>query len=159
MYRRTWRWCPCGPGRTTTARTGNWLLTVCLSATLVLLGTPVVTAAQRARYRVLIGVDVPRFTPTAPEKWTWASTARWLAATRPWRKIGYHLLLGPLLALLELLVFAVAAASLAGVAAYAWAWALPSGIRQDWFGYLTQLPVTQRLGSSSCAACPGPRGQ
>src|SRR3954454_16387288 len=93
---------------------GDTLLTVSISAALILLGTPVLTAVQRARYRVLIGVDVPRLTPTAPERWTWASTARWLAATRPWRKIGYHLL-GPLLALLELLVLAMAAACLAGV--------------------------------------------
>jgi len=139
-----WAW-----AATTTAETGNWLLTVSVSAALVLLGTPVLTAVQRARYRVLIGVDVPRLTPTAPERWTWASTARWLAATRTWRKIGYHLLLGPLVALLELLVLlvlAVAAACLAGVTAYTWAWALPTGIRQDWFGYLTRLPAYAAAG-------------
>ena len=44
-----WAW-----AATTTARTGNWLLTVSVSAALVLLGTPVLTAVQRARYRVLI---------------------------------------------------------------------------------------------------------
>ena len=119
-----WSW-----AATTTARTGNWLLTVSVSAALVLLGTPVLTAVQRARHRVLIGVDVPRLTPTVPEQWTWASTARWLAATRPWRKIGYHLLLGPLLALLELLVLAVAAACLAGVSAYAWSQIAPGSSR------------------------------
>jgi len=140
-----WAW-----AATTTARTGDWLLTVSLSAALVLLGTPVLTAVQRARYRVLIGVDVPRLTPTAPEQWTWASTARWLAATRPWRKIGYHLL-GPLV---ELLVLAVAAAGLAGVTAYAWSWALPTGIRQDWFGYLTQLPAYTAAGLLLLCALP-----
>ncbi|MGW5419332.1 sensor histidine kinase [Streptomyces sp. NPDC003943] len=136
-----WAW-----AATTTARTGNWLLTVSVSAALVLLCTPVLTVVQRARYRVLIGVDVPRLTPTAPERRTWASTARWLAATRPWRKIGYHLLLGPLLALLELLVLVLAAAGLAGVIVYAWSWALPTGIRQDWFGYLAQLPIYTAAG-------------
>lgn len=144
-----WAW-----AATTTARTGNWLLTVSLSAALVLLGTPVLTAVQRARYRVLIGVDVPRLTATAPEQRTWASTARWLAATRPWRRIGYHLLLGPLLSLLELLVLAVAAAGLAGVTAYAWSWALPTGIRQDWFGYLTQLPAYTAAGLLLLCALP-----
>ncbi|MFG2694006.1 sensor histidine kinase [Kitasatospora sp. NPDC048407] len=136
-----WAW-----AATTTARTGNWLFTVSVSTALVLLGTPVLTAVQRVRYRVLIGVNVPRLTPTAPERWTWASAARWLAATRPWRKIGYHLVLGPLLALLELLVLAVAAACLAGATACAWSWALPTGIRQDWFGYLTQLPAYTAAG-------------
>ncbi|MDX3195722.1 histidine kinase [Streptomyces sp. MN03-5084-2B] len=128
---------------TTVDRTGNWLLAGSVSAALVLLGAPVLTVVQRARYRVLLGVDVPR---AAPERWAWASTARWLAGTRPWRKIGYHLLLGPLLAMLELLVLAIAAAGLAGVSAYAWSWALPTGIRQDWFGYLTQLPAYTAAG-------------
>ncbi|KUJ70517.1 histidine kinase [Streptomyces albus subsp. albus] len=144
-----WSW-----AATTTARTGNWLLTVSVSAALILLGTPVLTAVQRARYRVLIGVDVPRLTPTAPERWTWASAARWLTVTRPWRKVGYHLLLGPLLALLELLVLVLAAAGLAGVIVYAWAWALPTGIRQDWFGYLTQLSVYTAAGLLLLCALP-----
>ncbi|BAU81238.1 signal transduction histidine kinase [Streptomyces laurentii] len=144
-----WSW-----AATTAARTGNWLLTVSVSAALVLLGAPVLTAVQRARYRVFIGVDIPRLTPTAPEPWTWASTARWLAATRPWRRIGYHLLLGPLFALLELLVLAVAAAGLAGVLAYAWSWALPTGVRQDWFGYLTRLPAYTGAGLLLLCALP-----
>ncbi|MFF9839293.1 histidine kinase [Streptomyces sp. NPDC013740] len=131
-----WAW-----AAATTARTGNWLFTVSVSAALVLLGTPVLTGVQRTRYRVLIGVDVPRLTRAAPEQWTWASAGRWPAAKRPWRKIGYHLVLGPLLALLELLVIAVAAAGLAGVSAYGWSWALPNGMREEWFGYLTQLPA------------------
>ncbi|WP_326948583.1 histidine kinase [Amycolatopsis sp. NBC_01307] len=144
-----WSW-----AATTTAKTGNWLLTVSVSAALVLLGTPVLTAVQRARHRALIGVDIPRLTPTAPEQWTWASTARWLAATRPWRKICYHLLLGPLLALLELLVLAVAVTCLAGVTAYAWSWALPTGIRHDGFGYATQLPAYTAAGLLFLCALP-----
>jgi signal transduction histidine kinase len=150
-----WAW-----AATTTAETGNWLLTVSVSAVLILLGTPVLTAVQRARYRVLMGVDVPRLTPSAPEQWTWASTARWLAATRPWRKIGYHLLLGPLLALLELMVLMLAAAGLAGVTAYAWssvlAWSspLPTAIQRERFGYLTQLPVYTAAGLLLLCALP-----
>ncbi|MBB1154406.1 MULTISPECIES: sensor histidine kinase [Amycolatopsis] len=143
-----WAW-----AAATVARTGSWLLAVSVPAALVLLGSPVLTAVQRARYRVLIGVDVPRLA-AAPEQRTWASTARWLAATRPWRKIGYHLLLGPPLALLELLVLAAAAACLAGVTSYAWAWALPTGIRQDWFGYLTQLPAYTAAGLLLLCALP-----
>ncbi|MCG3752065.1 sensor histidine kinase [Amycolatopsis sp. Poz14] len=143
-----WAW-----AAVTAARTENWLLTGPVSAALVLLGTPVLTAVQRVRYRALIGVDVPRLTP-APEQWTWSSTARWLAATRPWRKIGYHLLLGPLLALLELLVLALAAAGLAGALAYAWSWALPTEIRRHAFGYLTQLPAYTAAGLLLLCALP-----
>ncbi len=143
-----WAW-----AAVTATRTENWLLTGPMSAALVLLGTPVLTAVQRVRYRALIGVDVPRLAP-APEQWTWSSTARWLAATRPWRKIGYHLLLGPLLALLELLVLALAAAGLAGALAYAWSWALPTEIRQHAFGYLTQLPAYTAAGLLLLCALP-----
>ncbi|RKE17300.1 histidine kinase [Streptomyces sp. TLI_171] len=144
-----WSW-----AAATTARTGNWVLTVSVSAVLVLLAAPVLTAVQRVRYRVLIGVDVPRPTRIGPERWTWASTARRLAAARPWRKIGYHLVLGPLLALLEVLVLAVAAVCLAGVMAWAWSWALPSGIRRDWFGYLIQLPACTAAGLLLLCALP-----
>ncbi|MFF0432999.1 sensor histidine kinase [Streptomyces sp. NPDC004327] len=144
-----WAW-----AATTTARTGNWLLTVSVSAVLVVLVAPVLTAVQRARYRRLIGVDVPRLTPAAPERRTWASVARWLVAARPWRRIGYHLVLGPLLALLELLLLVAAAACLAGVTAPAWSWALPTGIRLDWFGYATRLPVYAAAGLLLLCALP-----
>ncbi|MEQ0558999.1 histidine kinase [Amycolatopsis sp. NEAU-NG30] len=137
-----WSW-----AATTVDRTGNWLLAVSVSAVLVLSATPVLTAVQRVRYRVLIGMDVPRLASAVPER----GTVRWLAATRPWRKIGYHLLLGPPLALLELLVLAVAAAGLAGVTGYAWSWALPTGIRQE---CLTQLPVYTAAGLLLLLALP-----
>jgi signal transduction histidine kinase len=140
-----WSW-----AATTVDRTGNWLLAGSVSAALVLSGAAVLTAVQRVRYRVLIGVDVPRLAFAVPERWT----VRWLTATRPWRKIGYHLLLGPLLALLELLVLAVAAACLAGVTGYAWSWALPTGIRQEWFGSLTQLPIYTVAGLLLLLALP-----
>ncbi|WP_093864394.1 histidine kinase [Streptomyces sp. TLI_053] len=144
-----WAW-----AAATTARTGNWLFTVPVSAALVLLGSPVLTDVQRARYRLLVGVDVPRLTSTVPERWTWASAARWLAAARPWRRIGYHLVLGPLLALLELLVLAVAVAALAGVAAFAWSWALSAGIRQGWLGYLAVLLAATASGLLLLFALP-----
>ncbi|WP_037569176.1 sensor histidine kinase [Phaeacidiphilus oryzae] len=156
-----WAW-----AATTTAETGNWPLTVPLSVGLALFGAPVLTGVQRARYRMLLGVDVPRPAPTrnrtrsrtpartGPGQRTWAWTARRLVATRPWRGICYHLLLGPLLVLLELLVLAAAAAGLAGALAYAWAWALPTGIRQDWFGYLTRLPAYTAAGLLLLCALP-----
>ncbi|MGW4380128.1 sensor histidine kinase [Kitasatospora sp. NPDC004531] len=144
-----WSW-----AATTTARTGNWPLTVSVSTALVLLGAPVLTAVQRARYRALMGVDVPRPTPAAPERWSWAAAARRLAASRPWRRIGYHLLLGPLLALLELLVLGVAAAGLAGVLALAWSWALPPGIHRNWMGQLIQLSAFTAAGLLLLGALP-----
>ncbi|MFD8597900.1 sensor histidine kinase [Kitasatospora sp. NPDC059646] len=139
---------------TTAARTGDWLLTVSVSAALILLGAPVLTAVQRVRYRALIGVDVPRPAPTAPERRAWSSAARRLAGARSWCQIGYHLVLGPLFALLELLVLALAAAGLAGAVVYAWAWALPAGVRPDGVGYLTRLPVCTAAGLLLLCALP-----
>ncbi|MFE4513465.1 histidine kinase [Kitasatospora sp. NPDC056783] len=121
------------------AKTGNWPFALPVSVALIVLGTPVLTAVQRVRHRVLLGVGIPRPTP-APERWSWEVAARWLSSTRTWHQVGYHLLLGPLLAVSELLVLVVAAVGLAGATAFGWAWALPAGVRQDWFGYATRLP-------------------
>ncbi|MFB7747594.1 histidine kinase [Streptomyces sp. NPDC056132] len=129
-----WAW-----GMVTFTETGNWALVLAASAALILLGVPLLTAVQRFRHRALLGVDIPRPAPV-PQRWSWASAARRLSATRPWRRLGYHLLLGPLLAVLELSVLVLAIAGLAGAAAGGWVWALPVGVRQDWFGYAAQLP-------------------
>ncbi|MFE4975099.1 histidine kinase [Kitasatospora sp. NPDC056651] len=134
MLAPAWVW-----GVAFTAKTGNWPFTLPTSVVLIMLGVPVLTAVQRARHRALLGVDIPRLTPT-PEHWSWASAVRWLFSTRTWHQVGYHLLLGPLLAVPELLVLAAAIAGLAGATAFGWAWALPTGVREDWFGYATQLP-------------------
>ncbi|MFE3688057.1 sensor domain-containing protein [Streptomyces sp. NPDC059095] len=129
-----WAW-----GMVTFTETGNWALVLAASAALILLGVPLLTAVQRFRHRALLGVDIPRPAPV-PQRWSWASAARRLSATRPWRRLGYHLLLGPLLAVLELSVLVLAIAGLAGATAGGWVWALPVGVRQDWFGYTAQLP-------------------
>lgn len=133
---------------------GHWLLPVVIATALILLGTPLLTAVQRLRYRVLLGVDIPRLTSATPGRWTWESISRWLVATRPWRQIGYHLVLGPLLGLLELLVLGAAAASLAGLTGYAWTWVLPAGTRQDWFGYATLQPPYTVAGFAFLCALP-----
>ncbi|MEV7211543.1 histidine kinase [Kitasatospora cineracea] len=142
---------------TFTARTGHWKPGLQVAAVLIVLGTPLVTAVQRVRHRALLGVDVVPAAPT-PEPWSWAVAARqvphWLASAQTWRQVGYHLLLGPLLAVVELLVLAAAAVGLAGATAYGWAWAIPAQDRRGWLGYATQLPCYTLAGLLLLGALP-----
>lgn len=143
-----WSW-----GATTAAETGNWVLALTASVALILLGVPVLTAVQQYRHRALLGVDIPRPTPT-PERRSWAAVARRPSLTRICRQLGYHLLLGPLVAALELSVLAMAAAGLVGAVTYGWVWLLPVGVRQDWFGYATQTPCYTVAGIALLWAVP-----
>ncbi len=147
-----WAW-----AATFTARTGHWKPALQVSILLIVLGAPLVTAVQRVRHRVLLGVDVVPAAP-APEPWSWAEAARqvprWLASAQTWRQVGYHLLLGPLLAVAELLVLAAAAAGLAGTTSYGWAWSVPAQDRRGWLGYATQLPCYTLAGLLLLGALP-----
>ncbi|WP_037608268.1 sensor histidine kinase [Streptacidiphilus rugosus] len=147
-----WSW-----GASVAAGTGTRALALIASVALILLLAPVLTAVQRFRQRALLGVDIPRPTPT-PERWSWAAVARRLSLTRTGRRLGYHLVLGPLVAALELSVLAVAAAGLAGALAYGWVWALPVGVRQDWFGYATQTPCYTLAGVALLCVVPWTAG-
>ncbi|SFG91482.1 Putative sensor [Streptomyces mirabilis] len=91
---------------------------------LFLVGVPALTVVQRHRYRALLGVDVPRLTPT-PERWWPRRAQRWLSSAQTWRQVGYHLLLGPLLAAMELLVLAAWTAGVAGATVFGYGSALP----------------------------------
>ncbi|MFD7415903.1 sensor histidine kinase [Kitasatospora purpeofusca] len=130
-----WSW-----GLTTSVEAGHWPLALPVSAAVILLCVPVLTAVQRARHRALLGVFLPRPTPAPERRWWWAAAVRWLRAPRTWRQLGYHLLLGPVLAVSELLVLMALPVGLAGATCSAWAWALPVEVRQEWFGVTTQLP-------------------
>ncbi|WP_081952479.1 sensor histidine kinase [Kitasatospora phosalacinea] len=147
-----WSW-----AATSTARTGHWKPSLQVAAVLIVLGAPLLTAVQRVRHRALLGVDVAPAAPV-PEPWSWAVAARWLcrrlSSAQTWRRVGYHLLLGPLLAAGELLVLAAAVAGLAGATAYGWAWAVPTQGRRGWLGYATQLPCYTLAGLLLLAVLP-----
>ncbi|WP_413229674.1 histidine kinase [Kitasatospora purpeofusca] len=130
-----WSW-----GVATSAQAGNWPLALPTSVAVILLGVPVLTAVQRARHRALLGVFLPRPTPAPGKQWPWAAAARWLRAPRTWGQLGYHLLLGPVLAVSELLVLMALPVGLAGATCSAWAWELPVEVREEWFGNTAQLP-------------------
>ncbi|MFF4401211.1 histidine kinase [Streptomyces sp. NPDC001480] len=125
-----WSW-----GVTAVVEANAWAV-VPMPFALFLVGVPTLTVVQRHRYRALLGVDVPRLTPT-PERWWPKRALRWLSSTQTWRQAGYHLLLGPLLAVLELLALAAWAVGVAGTTVYGWSWVLPKQVGQVplmWFG-------------------------
>ncbi|MFI6495369.1 histidine kinase [Streptomyces sp. NPDC050564] len=113
-----WVW-----GVTIVVKANAWAV-VPIPFALFLVGVPALTVVQRHRYRALLGVDVPRLTPT-PERWWPRRALRWLSSAQTWRQVGYHLLLGPLLAAVELLVLAAWAAAVAGATVFGYASALP----------------------------------
>ncbi|RLV04278.1 sensor histidine kinase [Streptomyces griseocarneus] len=140
-----WIW-----GVAVVATTRNWVL-LPTPFVLTLLVVPVLTAVQRSRYRAFLGTDIPRPRPV-PRRWSPGSAVRWLSSAGTRRRIGYHLLLGPLLAVLELLVLAAGVVGLAGATVYGWVWALPVRTRLDFFGYATQVYCTMGGIALSCAA-------
>jgi signal transduction histidine kinase len=123
-----WVW-----GVTIVVKANAWAV-VPIPFALFVVGLPALTVVQRHRYRALLGVDVPRLTPT-PERWWPRRAQRWLSSAQTWRQVGYHLLLGPLLAALELLVLAAWAVAVAGATSCGWAWALPGDERLQAFFY------------------------
>ncbi|MET8762404.1 histidine kinase [Lentzea sp. NPDC004782] len=76
-----------------------------INLALMILCVPVLTAAQRWRFRQLLGIDIPR------PGWR-----------RPWRQVGYHSFAGALFGALEVLVVGLLAAGVAAAAVYALPW-------------------------------------
>ncbi|MFE0459559.1 histidine kinase [Kitasatospora sp. NPDC058965] len=148
-----WSW-----GVANTAETGSRLFALPVSAALILLAVPVLTAVQRARYRALLGVFLPRPTPAPGRPWSWAAAARRLRAPRIPGQLAYHLLLGPVLAVAELLVLTALPVGLAGATCSAWAWELPVEVREQWFGDTMQLPCYTLGGLVLLCALPWTAG-
>jgi signal transduction histidine kinase len=79
---------------------------------LMIVCVPALTAAQRWRFRQLLGIDIPR------PGWR-----------RPWRQAGYHGLAGVLFGTLEVLVVGLLVGGVAAVGVYAlpWQWRIGLG--------------------------------
>ncbi|MFE6747489.1 sensor histidine kinase [Kitasatospora purpeofusca] len=148
-----WSW-----GAATSVEGGHWPLALPVSVAVILLAVPVLTAVQRARHRALLGVFLPRPAPVPEHQWPGAAAVRWLRAPCTWRQVGYHLLLGPVLAVSELLVLTALPVGLAGATCSAWAWGLPVELREEWFGDTTQLPFWTLGGLLLLCALPWAAG-
>ncbi len=89
----------------------------------ILLGIRLLSAAQRARLRALRGVDVPPLLrPAGPS--SGAVTA--LRTAVSWRQVGYHLVVGPLVALGALAVLWGWGAAVVASTVLGWAWMMPA---------------------------------
>ncbi|MGW2641441.1 sensor histidine kinase [Streptomyces sp. NPDC001348] len=123
-----WVW-----GVTIVVKANAWAV-VPIPFALFVVGVPALTVLQRHRCRALLRVDVPRLTPTPERRWP-RRALRWLSSAQTWRQVSYHLLLGPLLAALELLVLAAWTVAVSGVTSCGWVWALPGDERLQAFFY------------------------
>jgi signal transduction histidine kinase len=96
---------------------GWWLATIALlpSAVAVVLVRVPLTVAQRHRFWSLRGLDIPR-SPAAPGRPGFRRLAAALLDEGTWRQLGYHLVVGPLVACGGLLTLAMGAGG-AGLAA------------------------------------------
>ncbi|MFB8236456.1 histidine kinase [Kitasatospora purpeofusca] len=89
----------------------------------ILLGIRLLSTAQRARLRALRGVDVP---PLLRPAGTSAGAVTALRTAVSWRQVGYHLLVGPLVALGALVVLWGWGAAVVASTVFGWAWMMPS---------------------------------
>lgn len=99
------------------------------------------TEAQRWRFRSICGVELPR-----------------LRFTEGKRQLGYTLLVGPLLGVLELLLLALLLAALVAALVLVWVWLVPPEWRRGYPGYTTTGAYLTVLGLAVLAAIPGLAG-
>lgn len=98
---------------------------------------PVLTTAQRRRFRHVLGVGIPR------------PARRWSQ-----RQFAYHCLAGTLLGGLEVLLFALLLTGLAAATVLVWIWALPWQWRAGHPGYSTQAGYLTLAGLAGLSAVP-----
>lgn len=108
-----------------------------LAVVLTVLSVPALTAAQRWRFRQLLGIDI------RPAGWR-----------RPQRRFGYHCLVGTLLGGLETLLLCLLLAGLAAATVYVWIWAVPVPLRAEYPGYATQGFYVTVAGLAALAPVP-----
>jgi signal transduction histidine kinase len=97
----------------------RWVLPLVFLIT-VLIAFPALTTLHRYRLRTLAGVDIP------PQP----DTGRWLASFRSpaaWRQLGYHVVVGPVLAASAIVAVGLWLAGLLSTLVYAYAWTRPPG--------------------------------
>ncbi|MFF9853366.1 sensor histidine kinase [Streptomyces litmocidini] len=121
----------------TEGRDGSAPVLLGLALVLVVSAVPALTAAQRRRFRRLLGIEIAR------PGWR-----------RPWRRFAYHCLAGSLLGGLETLLLAALSTGLAAATVYVWIWAVPWRWRIDHPGYTTQAFYVTVAGLAVLAAVP-----
>ncbi|MFB6893327.1 histidine kinase [Kitasatospora sp. NPDC056327] len=115
----------------------TWLIFVDLKVTLFFLGVVLLsvrplTAAQRSRLRALRGVEIPPLLRPAGRAGAGPLTA--LRTGVSWSQVGYHLVVGPLVALGALAVVYGWGAALMASTVFGWSWMMPadSPVHYQW---------------------------
>ncbi|PYC68057.1 sensor histidine kinase [Streptomyces tateyamensis] len=86
------------------------------------------TQAQHSRFRALGDLAIPQPSPPAPPGAGWSERLRAAVADEAaWRRLGYHFLAGPLLALLTVLGLLACGVGAVAATVFAWSWLLPEG--------------------------------
>ncbi|SDT76946.1 Signal transduction histidine kinase [Streptomyces sp. TLI_053] len=100
-------------------------------AGVILFGIRLLSTAQRARLRELRGVDAPRLLRPAG---TSAGAVTKLRTAVSWRQVGYHLVVGPLVALGALAVLWAWGGAVVASTVLGWAWMMPptSPVADQW---------------------------
>ncbi|MEU3350077.1 sensor histidine kinase [Streptomyces sp. NPDC037389] len=122
----------------------------CVAAVLGMLAvvgaaSPVLSVAQRRRFRTRLGVEIPA--PAAA-----GGVLRWLRSESAWRQVRYHLVMGPLIAAGGVCVLLLWAASFVAATIYVWVWVVPPEYRPTGYatqgGYLTAVGIAGLYGSA-----------
>jgi signal transduction histidine kinase len=130
-----------------------------ISVVMVAVLRPLLSQAQRHRCWSILGVAIPRPTARAARP-GWRGLVTSLRSEATWRQVGYHVVVGPVLAaggMLMLGLWAVGLA-LAGLCGYAWAFPLSSSVRAATSGhplrdaYLTAAGVMLLVAAALVAA-------
>ena len=103
----------------------RWLWPLLFLA-VVFLAVPLLTAIQRHRLRATAGVVIPP-QPVIPDRLTGQGIVAAARTRATWRQLGYHLLVGPVLAAAGIAAFGAWLAGILYTMEYAYAWALPAG--------------------------------
>ncbi|MET8703473.1 histidine kinase [Kitasatospora sp. NPDC004723] len=113
-----------------------WMLAITPKVQLIVLGVILLsvrplTTAQRGRLRALRGVEIPPLLRPAGMP---AGLLVRLRTAVSWRQVGYHLVVGPLVALAGTTVMYGWGAALAASTVFGWAWLMPAGspVHEHW---------------------------
>ncbi|AEW98030.1 MULTISPECIES: sensor histidine kinase [Streptomycetaceae] len=105
----------------------------------LVVAAPVLSKAQRLRFRLQLGVDIPVPATESTRPAGLAGIPMSLDPSAEWRQLGYHLLIGPLIALGGVLTLLLWLPAAVAATSCAWVWAVPVDWRLAHHGYSTQV--------------------
>jgi signal transduction histidine kinase len=122
---------------------------------LMVLFTGRLSRAQRSRMRHLGGVAVPEPAPVSPPGTRWpARCLAWATTESTYRQLGYHLLVGPALALLGALALIGCGAGALLSTVIGWGWAMPRGTLVSGGGQSAIVLLLTLIGAALLFAAP-----